>query len=73
MLFYDKFTHLAFNPSHHGRSKYIDIEFHFTRELVQKQLLTHKYIKIEHEKANIFTKVLPSTTFNRFIGKLGML
>jgi hypothetical protein len=37
-------THLSFNPVHHSRMKYIQIDIHFVRDLVQKGTINVKHV-----------------------------
>jgi len=50
MLFCDNKSvmHLVSNPSHHERSKHIDIHYQFLQVLVKKQLMTLIHVRIEH-------------------------
>ncbi|GJR78628.1 diacylglycerol kinase 5 [Tanacetum coccineum] len=47
------------NPVFHGRSKHIDIKYHFIRECVEKEDLTVEHISGEQQRADILTKALP--------------
>ena len=52
---------LAKNPTHHKRSKHIDIKYHWLRE--------HTYengtVELEHMHADVMTKALASEDHNR--------
>lgn len=50
---------LASNPEFHKRTKHIDVQYHFIREINEKGTVTLKYIKSEEQLADIFTKPLP--------------
>jgi len=50
---------LAQNPVFHLRSKQIDLQYHFTRELVQAGRITVKYIPTHIMIADGLTKSLP--------------
>ena len=47
---------IANNPTHHKRSKHIDIKYHFTRDLIQKGYISFKYLSTGNQFADIFTK-----------------
>ena len=47
---------IANNPTHHKRSKHIDIKYHFTRDLIQKGYISLKYLSTGNQLADIFTK-----------------
>jgi len=50
---------MAKNPAFHGRTKHIDIRFHFIRELVEKEEIILKFCNTNEQVADIFTKALP--------------
>lgn len=64
--------HLASNPAPHERSKHIDIDYHFIRELVQSKLIKLIHVKSQHQIADLFTKALPYPQFSSLIPKLGI-
>jgi len=72
MLFYDnKLTiHLASNPSHHERSKHINLDFHFIQELFQSNIFKLIHVKTQHQIANIFTKPLLTSSFTNLRGDI---
>jgi len=47
---------LSKNVMFYKRSKHIDINFYFTRELVEKKVITIQYLRTESMVANILTK-----------------
>jgi hypothetical protein len=51
-------TALAQNPVHHQRTKHIDIQHHFVRELVSEKVIELKYVPTEENIADVFTKGL---------------
>lgn len=55
--------HLARNPVFHGRSKYIDLRFHFVRECVENGEIVIKHIGTEEQRADILTKTLSTAKF----------
>jgi hypothetical protein len=46
------------NPVFHGRSKHIDIKFHYIRECVERGQITVKWIGTLKQKADSLTKAL---------------
>ena len=64
---------LAHNSFNHSRSKHIDIQFHFVRELVtQLQTLRISYVPSDSMAADGLTKPLGVEKFGQFIRMLGL-
>ncbi|XP_017228583.1 uncharacterized protein LOC108203891 [Daucus carota subsp. sativus] len=66
-------TAISDNPIQHSRAKHIDVRHHFIREHIEKGIVKLIYVPTEKQLADIFTKPLDETTFNRFVSDLGML
>ena len=49
---------LSKNPVFHGRSKHIEIRYHFIRELVENVDIKMDFCKSEQQLADIYTKPL---------------
>jgi len=47
------------NPMFHGRSKYIDIKYHFIRQCVERGQIIVKRVSTDEQKADALTKALP--------------
>lgn len=63
---------LAKNPVFHGRSKHIDIRYHFIRECVERGEVVIKHICSEEQRADILTKALSTVKFERMRKLLGV-
>ncbi|XP_074351548.1 secreted RxLR effector protein 161-like [Apium graveolens] len=63
---------LAKNPVFHGRSKHIDIRYHFIRECVQRGKIIIKHIRTDEQRADSLTKALPIAKFERMRRLLGV-
>lgn len=63
---------LAKNPVFHGRSKHIDIRFHFIRECVEKGEIIVKHVSSEEQRADPLTKALPVVRFEKMRRLLGV-
>lgn len=63
---------LTKNPEFHKRSQHIEIRYHYIREKVTSQEVAVKYISIERQKADIFSKALPKEQFNYLCDILGL-
>ena len=60
------------NNQSHGRSKHVDIKYHFVREQVEQQTINILYCRSEEMTADIFTKGLAINQFKKLRTKLGM-
>jgi hypothetical protein len=49
---------LVANPEFHARLKHIDVQYHYTRELVEDGVVSVKYILITEMTADCLTKPL---------------
>ncbi|KAK9734241.1 hypothetical protein RND81_04G125600 [Saponaria officinalis] len=63
---------LSKNPVFHGKSKHIDVKFHFLRDLVNDGILTLSYCNSENQIADIMTKPLKLEQFEKLRGMLGV-
>ena len=63
---------LAANPVHHRRSKHIDIDLHFIRDMVQSGAISVQYIPSSKQIADVFTKALSQPQFSSLCVKLGL-
>ena len=63
---------LSKNPMFHGRSKHIEIRYHFIRELVENGDIKMEFCKSE-QLADIFTKPLGIGTFVHLRESLGVV
>ena len=64
---------LSKNPVFHGRSKHIEIKYHFIRELVENGDIKMEFCKSEQQLADIFTKPLGIGTFVHLRQSLGVI
>jgi len=63
---------LAYDPSHHTRSKHIDVRFHYIRERTDDGTINIGRIPSADNLADLFTKALPRPAFERFRNFLGL-
>lgn len=63
---------LARNPVFHGRSKHIDIRYHFIRDCVECGQIELKYVKTDDQRADTLTKALPIVKFEKLRSLLGV-
>ena len=62
---------MAKNPQH-GRSKHIDVKYHFVRELVENETINLKYCLTEEMIADFLTKGLNREQFCYLRKKAGI-
>lgn len=63
---------LSKNHVFHGKSKHIDVKFHFLRDLVNNGVIKLSYCASENQTANIMTKPLKLEQFKKLRGMLGV-
>ena len=61
---------LAANPVSHNRSKHIELDYHFVRELVSSKQLWLQYVPTTQQVADVFTKSLGRPAFTLLLFKL---
>ncbi len=49
---------LTKNPTHHTRTKHIDVQHHFVRKQVENGEVRFEYCPMEHMVADVLTKAL---------------
>jgi hypothetical protein len=64
--------YLSSNPVFHGRMKHIEVEYHFERDQVLKQLLDVRFISTHDQVANGFTKMFLQQKFQEFCRNLNL-
>lgn len=63
---------LTKNPIINGRSKHIDMRFHFIRDCVERGDIVVKYVKTQEQRADIMTKPLTAAKFEEMRMLLGV-
>ncbi|XP_043691539.1 uncharacterized mitochondrial protein AtMg00810-like [Telopea speciosissima] len=63
-------THMAANPVLHARTKHIEMDYHFVRDLVLNNTLKVQFVHSPSQIADIFTKGSSSAVFNFHRSKL---
>lgn len=60
------------NPENHSRTKHIDVQYHYVREVVEDGLIQVSYVPTAEMAADILTKPLTKAVFERCRALLGM-
>ena len=63
---------LAYNPEFHARTKHIDIQGHFVREVVSSKVMDIEWLASKDMPADGLTKPLAKPAFERFRDLIGM-
>ena len=74
MIYYDNKSaiDLSKNPEHYARLKHIDIQYHYVRDCIEKQLFKLQYIPTSDQLADALTKALDINSYKRFISKINL-
>ena len=60
------------NPVQHSKSKHIEIRYHFIRDLVEERVVCLEFIRIDNQKADIFTNPLDGPRFEPLHKTIGV-
>ena len=63
---------LSKNPVMHGRTKHIDVRFHFLRDLTKDGTVELEYCSSQEQLADLMTKPLKLDTFHKLRQSLGV-
>ena len=59
--------------SYHPRTKHIDIRHHYVREKIEEKKIVLEYMKTEDMIADLHTKPLSKSRFEKLRGLLGLI
>ncbi|GKC12866.1 ribonuclease H-like domain-containing protein, partial [Tanacetum coccineum] len=65
-------VYMSVNPVQHQRTKHIEIDIHFVREMVTVGQVRVLHVSSRFQYADIFTKGLPSELFEEFRSSLSI-
>ena len=60
------------NHVHHGRTKHIEVRYHFIQKCVEEGKVNLKYVRTEDQLADLFTKSLGISKFSEFQKEIGL-
>lgn len=63
---------LTKNPVFHGRSKHIDVRYHFIRDCIERGEITVKHVCTTEQRADILTKAMARKKFEEMRTSLGI-
>jgi Reverse transcriptase (RNA-dependent DNA polymerase) len=63
---------LAKNPTHHAKTKHVDVQLHFIRDHVEKGTINIEYCPTDDMLADLMTKGLPRERHEKLLGRMGM-
>ncbi|KAM1225355.1 hypothetical protein ACFX2G_045082 [Malus domestica] len=63
---------ISHNPIQHDRTKHVEVDRHFIKEKLDRNIIQFSFVKLEDQLENILTKAVDSQTFYNSLVKLDM-
>ena len=67
------FIEMTKNPLFHDKSKHIEIQYFYIRDMVQKEAIKLQYVSFNEKVVDVLTKSLSRVKFEYFHDKLGVV
>lgn len=64
---------LTVNPVFHGRTKHVELDYHFIKEKVALGHIQTQYVESANQLVDVFTKALSRAHFHKLQPKMGLL
>ena len=64
---------ISHHPEFHARTKHIDINYHFLRDLITARKVNTVYVNTHDNLANLFTKALAWVTHQDLTYRIGII
>ena len=61
---------IADHPTNHQRTKHLDVDYFFIRELIERNLVDLRYINTKENLADLMTKALAKVLFRSLVSKI---
>ncbi|KAI5349807.1 hypothetical protein L3X38_002696 [Prunus dulcis] len=71
-LYCDNKAAIAHNHVQHDRTKHVEVDRHFVKEMLDAGIISFPFISSEYRLADVLTKAVPTTVFLNSLDKLGM-
>ena len=64
---------LSKNSKHHARTKHIDIQYHFVRDYIERNIFKLQYINTKEQLVDALTKALNINSFRNFTKRINIV
>ena len=64
---------LSKNLEYHARTKHIDIQYHFVRDFIEREIIELKYVCTKKQLVDALTKTIDINSFRSFCKKVNLI